>query len=137
MYKVCLAMEEREAGSSEKAGLLADEYGRCFLDIVYSLHPAGIPGESAGKSSNVAWAARFMAAREMDNPQRLSRQVVTVMDSDTCFAADFFTSVAVKFALSAPEDRDRMMFAPPIIFDRNQDDVPVFTRVTDIMWASA
>ncbi|KZP01101.1 hypothetical protein CALVIDRAFT_474773, partial [Calocera viscosa TUFC12733] len=137
MYKVCLAMEEREAGSGEKAALLADEYGRAFLDIAYCLHPAGVPGESAGKSSNVAWGARFMAAREMDNPQRLARQVVTVMDSDTCFAADFFLSIAVKFALAPPDDRDRIMFCPPIIFDRNQDEVPVFTRVTDIMWASA
>ncbi|EJU00733.1 hypothetical protein DACRYDRAFT_100772 [Dacryopinax primogenitus] len=137
MYKVCLAMEERESGSGEKAALLADEYGRAFLEIAYCLHPAGIPGESAGKSSNVAWASRFMAAREMDNPTRLARQVVTVMDSDTCFAADFFLSIAVKFALAPPDDRDRIMFAPPILFDRNQDEVPVFTRVTDIMWACA
>lgn len=59
------------------------------------------------------------------------------MDADTAFAADFFLAAAVHFALATPEDRQRMMFVPPIVFDRNCPEVPVFTRTTDIFWSSA
>lgn len=66
-----------------------------------------------------------------------TRQVITVMDSDTCFASSFFLSVSTKYALAPPARRQRMMFVPPILFDRNSPDVPVFVRVADIFWASA
>lgn len=135
-YKVCLAMEEREFGSAEKAGALCQEYRDQFLDITFSCHPGSIPGESAGKSSNVAWATRYMAARELD-VTKLAKQVITVMDADTAFAADFFLAISAKFALAKPDLRERMAFAPPLVFDRNAGDVPVFTRVTDIFWASS
>lgn len=59
------------------------------------------------------------------------------MDSDTAFAADFFLASAVHFALAKPEVRPRMIFVPPVVFDRNCKDVPVFTRATDIFWSCA
>ncbi|CAO1635807.1 unnamed protein product [Sympodiomycopsis kandeliae] len=59
------------------------------------------------------------------------------MDADTAFAADFFLAAAVHFAIAKPEVRARMMFVPPILFDRNCAEVPVFTRATDIFWSCA
>lgn len=86
-------------------------------------------------SSNVNWAARFLANRI---PERLhDKSIITVMDADTAFAADFFLASSVKFSLAPPEERARMMFVPPIVFDRNCHDVPIFTRATDIFWSCA
>lgn len=136
-YYVCLGMEEREAGAPSKAQSLVDDYCKrgCFADFSYSLHPGNIIGESAGKSSNVNWAARHMARRRDVASQR--RTIVTVMDADTAFASDFFLASAAHFSLARPEIRRRMMFVPPTLFDRNSADVPIFTRATDIFWSCA
>lgn len=159
-YKVCLAMEEREAGSRQKGETLRSQYVDKFLDITISMHPSGLPGEVPGKGSNVSWGARWLVEREFmlqaDNsvtddddedsdespqlyrtrPGSIPEGIVTVMDADTAFASGYFLAASTKYLLANPEKRERMMFVPPIIFDRNQADVPGITRVTDIMWAS-
>jgi hypothetical protein len=54
-------MEEKEAGAVEKATELSSTYEKSFRRIHATFHPAGLPGEIAGKSSNVAFAARHIA----------------------------------------------------------------------------
>ncbi len=75
--QVYLAMEEKEAGSTAKAKLLIAEFAQCFLAIKSSIHPYGIPGEAAGKSSNVAFAARKVFANHERDGQDV---IITVMD---------------------------------------------------------
>eukprot|EP00409_Alexandrium_fundyense_P004429 CAMPEP_0185904944 /NCGR_PEP_ID=MMETSP0196C-20130402/4212_1 /TAXON_ID=2932 /ORGANISM="Alexandrium fundyense, Strain CCMP1719" /LENGTH=74 /DNA_ID=CAMNT_0028624361 /DNA_START=15 /DNA_END=235 /DNA_ORIENTATION=- len=56
MY-VVLAMEEREGWAArEKAAALIDETRHLFADIIATFHPANLPGDVVGKSSNVQWA---------------------------------------------------------------------------------
>ena len=167
-YHPVLAMEAREKGSAEKAQQLIAEFRSSFKDIGYTLHPGGIEGEAAGKSSNLAWAVRqaWNELKDEGDDERISRIVVTVIDSDSefsftgstvyvfsqcCFslrnearanviaalAGDYFSSISCKFALRSPSERQRCTFVPPICFDRNAHDVPVSVRVTDIMWALA
>ncbi|KAL9940526.1 hypothetical protein V8E36_000014 [Tilletia maclaganii] len=137
-YRVCLGMEEREGGAVAKAEALIEHYQitrRAFVDFAFSLHPGNIVGESAGKASNVNWAARYMATRipEAEHPYT----IVDVLDADTLFAADFFLASSVKFALAPAARRAIMMFVPPTLFDRNCAEVPVFTRAVDIFWCCA
>jgi hypothetical protein len=56
-------MEEREPNVEMKAMTLIQEFVKKFRSIDYTLHPSGIPGESAGKGSNMAWAARKASAK--------------------------------------------------------------------------
>ena len=150
-YKICLAMEERELGSLAKAESLRANFQAKFRSITVTIHPADIEGELSGKGSNVRWAARYMAELESLEcdptprlplasrllPERVPDAVITVMDADTAFAGDYFLAVSAKYLLATPEKRRQMMFIPPLIFDRNQSDVPTVTRVTDIFWAAA
>ena len=55
---VVLAMEERETGAQRKATRLILAYRGRFGDMFATYHPTGIPGETPGKGSNEAWAAR-------------------------------------------------------------------------------
>jgi hypothetical protein len=80
-----------------------------------TLHPAGRLGEIRGKSSNVAWAAREMV-RQSGGPSLES--IFTVMDADTCFAADYFASLSYHYAVASPRDRGLLYFAPMTVFDR-------------------
>ena len=150
-YKVCLAMEERELGSLAKGETLKARFQEKFRSLTVTIHPADIEGELSGKGSNVRWAARYMAELECLEsdptprlplasrvlPERIPNAVITVMDADTAFAGDYFLAVSAKYLLANPEKRRQMMFIPPLIFDRNQSDVPTVTRVTDIFWAAA
>lgn len=56
-------MEERETEAESKALRLVQEFGKKFRSINFSIHPADLPGESAGKGSNLAWAARKLSVR--------------------------------------------------------------------------
>lgn len=56
--QIYLAMEQREANGELKAMTLVSEFAKKFRNIEFSVHPSDIPGEAAGKGSNVAWAAR-------------------------------------------------------------------------------
>jgi hypothetical protein len=70
-------MEEREIGSMIKAKLLITEFEKRFFSIKSSIHPYALPEESAGKSSNVAFAARRVFANHQGDVQDV---IITVMD---------------------------------------------------------
>jgi hypothetical protein len=90
-YHICLAMEVREIGCEKKALQLIMEYTEVFAEIDYSMHPV-IGGEAPGKSSNVNSAARHMAAKF--DAKEYTRQIITVIDSDTCLAQSYFQLAA-------------------------------------------
>lgn len=80
-YEVYLAMEQKEDTSSDKAGHLVSKFEKSFLHICSTFHPSGIKGEIAGKSSNVAFAARRIVEIHRDELNEDScNVVVTVMD---------------------------------------------------------
>lgn len=56
-------MEQREVESESKALKLIHEFVNKFRSIDFSIHPADIPGEAAGKGSNLAWAARKLSVK--------------------------------------------------------------------------
>lgn len=56
-------MEQREHNVELKAMTLVSDYIKKFRSMDFTIHPSDIPGESAGKGSNVAWAARKLSER--------------------------------------------------------------------------
>ena len=64
---------------------LIAEFRSSFKDIGYTLHPGGIDGEAAGKSSNLAWAIRqaHNELKDEGDEERLGKIVCTVIDSDS------------------------------------------------------
>jgi hypothetical protein len=133
-------MEEGEKEATQKANSLILKYQNQFFDISMTLHPCGRPGEIRGKSSNVAWAAKEMV-RQSGGPRL--EDIITVMDADTCFAADYFTAMSYHYAVASPRQRALMFFVPPTLFDRyciefnfrNADKVPFLVRVADMQWS--
>ncbi|KAI8613545.1 hypothetical protein BC830DRAFT_1066507 [Chytriomyces sp. MP71] len=134
-YRICLAMEASEPGSDNKARMLLKLYLDSFFDITFTVHPANLPEEIRGKSSNVSWAAKQMLLRRRRRSTRHEHEIVTVMDADSCFAEDYFSAVAYHYAVASPEQRKIMMFMPSTVFDRNSDRVPIFVRVVDMYWS--
>jgi hypothetical protein len=80
-------MEQREHNAETKAAGLANEFAKKFRSIDFTMHPSDIPGELAGKGSNMAWAARKLS--EKYNLGQRKDVIVTGIDggcSTACMA---------------------------------------------------
>lgn len=56
-------MEQREQNAVAKATGLVNEFSKKFRSIDFTVHPPDLPGELAGKGSNMAWAARKLSEK--------------------------------------------------------------------------
>lgn len=85
LTQIFLAIEERDPQAVKVAEELVSNFSPSFLGIQYCVHPSDIPGESPGKSANVAWAARDVEKKYLGRPD-FRDVLVTVMDSElgTC-----------------------------------------------------
>lgn len=133
-YIVILAMEEGEEGCNEKAGKLKSLFANQFLAMHHTVHPKNIPGEARGKSSNVAWAAKYFA-NNISTDDRAMYEILTVMDADTHLSAKYFECLTFRYCTASFADKKRMLFAPTLIFDRNANAVPFVVRLADICWS--
>ena len=125
---VVLASEQR-AGENGKAlcETMQQEFGNTFFRFVITVHPAGIPGEIAGKGSNEAWAGK--KAQELIDALAIAHEcvVVSVFDSDTRVPAGYFMHLTYAY-LTTP-DPLHASFQPIPVFNNNFWDAPFFSRV--------
>jgi hypothetical protein len=125
---VVLGMEEREPDARAKGEALAAEYAGRFLGTIVTAHPAGIPGDEPGKSSNETWAARKALPRILDLGVSLDKATITSCDADSVLDASYFAMIASSFAVE--EDRHRTFWQAPIFFYNNIWQVPAPIRLT-------
>ena len=146
-------MEEREEKSSIKASNLIATFDKYFFGMSYTIHPANIPGEAQGKSSNEAWAAK-QATKDYSSGIVKRNVIFTVMDgayvqkhseipfanpsgvADTHLSSRYFDQVA-RLHMEHPENNETTIYVPPLVFDRNLQRVPLPVRTADLMWAGA
>ncbi|RYP90617.1 hypothetical protein DL770_003284 [Monosporascus sp. CRB-9-2] len=133
-YDVYLGMEAREHNVELKAMTLIQEFVKKFRSIEFTLHPSDIPGESPGKGSNVAWAARTLSEKYGRGVRK--DVIVTGIDADSHLLSNYFAHLT-SMHVSYPETASTTLYAAPIIFDRNAHEVPAIVRVADILWAAA
>lgn len=127
---VALAMEERETGAQRKAARLLLAYRGRFGDIFATFHPAGIPGETPGKGSNEAWAARQAHVRLIEAGRGdIARFTVTSCDADAFFDPHHFEALNYLFLTS--KDRYRAFWQPAIFNSNNIWDIPAPLRLPD------
>lgn len=129
---VVLAMEGREAEAEEKAAGLVEEYAESFAHIFATYHPAGLPGEVAGKSSNESWAAKEAKRRLVDElGYDLANMTVTSCDADSLFHPRFFSCLTYKFCTDSK--RHRRFWQAPIFQYNNIYEVPMPIRVVAVL----
>ncbi|KAJ4272077.1 hypothetical protein NW762_000787 [Fusarium torreyae] len=133
-YDVYLGMEQREDNAETKALGLIQEFVKKFRSIDFTLHPSDIPGEAAGKGSNIGWAARKLSEKY---PVSMRKNVIiTGIDADSHLSPNYFT-ILTNMHLSYSEAALTTVYSAPIIFDRNAHSVPALVRIADILWCAA
>lgn len=115
---VVLAMEMREQGAGAKATALQNEFEGRLGGIFATFHPAGLPGEVVGKSSNENWAGRIAKRRLVDEQgMDIGRITVSSCDADTVFHPSYFAALSYKFATDPA--RYRRFWQSPILLTNN------------------
>lgn len=129
---VVLAMEAKEEAAHEKAEALIAEFQGKFDHIFATYHPAGIPGEVPGKSSNEAWAQKRAKEYLVDElGYDLSTMTVTSCDADSLFAPKYFSCVTYKFCTD--KHRHRRFWQAPLFMYNNIWEVPMPIRVVSVL----
>ncbi len=127
---VVMAMEAREQGSRAKAARLVMRYRARFGEMFATYHPAGLPGETPGKGSNEAWAAREAHIRLIeDDGDDIRRYSVTSCDADAVFHPHHFE--ALNYLFLTARDRYRTFWQPTIFNSNNIWDIPAPLRIMD------
>lgn len=125
---VVLALEQRAGEFAQNiASQMKRRYAASFNDFITTVHPTGIPGELAGKGSNIAYAARE-AKRIIDEKNiDYSKIIVSAFDIDTRVYGEYFGCLTWHF-LSC-DSPTRTGFQPVPIYNNNIWQAPFFSRV--------
>jgi hypothetical protein len=125
---VVLAMEERSAGSHQRANELLQKFKGKFgrLEAIY--HPDGIVGEIKGKASNETWGAREIKKILVDQEKNdIKKITITSCDADAHFHPLYFTALTYHFGLN--QHRYLRFWQSPICWYNNYWRVPAFIRI--------
>ncbi len=126
---VVLACEER---AGEEAAEIAHKVSEKFRDkfgyFLITTHPKDIPGEMAGKGSNISWAAKEAREKILDRHEILYEDVlVSAFDVDTRVYPQYFLCLTWNFLTA--ENPYRTSFQPIPIYNNNIWHAPALSRV--------
>ncbi|MDP2684914.1 MAG: hypothetical protein Q8P20_07825, partial [bacterium] len=125
---VVLAGEEKDKinfhGIAEK---LRQKYQNTFFKFIITVHPADVPGEVAGKGSNIAYAGKKVKYLIDALHIPYKKVIVSSFDSDTYVHPQYFTYLTYKY-ITHPNPT-RVSYQPLAFFNNNVWQSPALTRV--------
>jgi hypothetical protein len=130
---VVLAFEARDGGAPARAARLLARYRPRFGQMWALFHQIR-PGEVAGKSSNLAWAApraRELLVRRGIDPASV---MVTICDADSRLHWRYLSALAHDH-LAGP-DRTYRLYQPALLFHANLDRLPPPLRATNSCYSA-
>lgn len=123
---VVLGMEEREPDALAKGHAVAAGYADRFLDVLVTVHPAGLTGEVPGKSSNQAWQLTAVTRRVTELGIDPNLVTITSCDADSVMSPQYFAALSVLFADAG--DRYSRFWQAPMQYLNNIWRVPAPVR---------
>ncbi len=129
---VVLAQEQRAGKDNNLATekYFSEKYKNVFGRFVFTEHPSDTVGETAGKHSNEAFAAKYFKSKYLDTPNsklKIENCTLTSCDVDTIFHPKYFSALTYEFA-SNPE-RYYRFWQSPIFWHHNINSVPAPIRI--------
>ncbi|MBI2583011.1 glycosyltransferase family 2 protein, partial [Candidatus Azambacteria bacterium] len=125
---VVLAQEERAGAEGEiVTNQILKEFAGRFFKLFSVVHPKDIPGEMAGKGSNIAWAAKRVKEEIDGLGIPYENVIVSAFDIDTIVPKSFFGRLAYLY-LTTPNPT-RASFQPIPLYVNNIWEAPALARV--------
>ncbi len=126
---IVLTVEERAGTEAQKvAKEIEREFSKEFFRFLITTHPKNIPGEIAGKGSNIAWAKKQVKEKIIE-PLKIPHQniIVSCFDIDTRPYPQYFSCLVWHY-LSAKNPL-RSSYQPIPVYNNNIWQAPAFSRV--------
>jgi cellulose synthase/poly-beta-1,6-N-acetylglucosamine synthase-like glycosyltransferase len=126
---VVLATEERAGATAANLALdLQKKYSESFKYFYITKHPANVPGELAGKGSNIAYAAEEVR-RKILNKDNIKYEdvIVSAFDIDTVIYPQYLECLTWSFLTA--ENPLRSSFQPVPFYNNNIWQSPALSRV--------
>ncbi len=125
---VVLAFEERDLGARERAARLVAQFEGTFRNLWVTYH-ADREGEIRGKSSNLAYAARWAKEALVDEQGvKIEDVVVTICDADSRLHAKYLSALSYGFLTNAA--RRYAIWQPALMFYSNIWRIPAIARIS-------
>jgi hypothetical protein len=103
-----------------------NKYYGVFGNLVFTEHPEGITGETVGKHSNEAWAAKYFK-KNYFNKLKIENCTLTSCDVDTIFNPKYFS--ALTYFFGSHTERYYRFWQSPIFWHHNINSVPAPIRI--------
>lgn len=131
---IVLATEQKDPQAQETSSILKKEFGSHFGKFLVTRHVL-TPEEVAGKSSNMAWAAREVTKKINAWNRDINWTTITSCDADALLHPKYFSYLTHAF-LSDPE-REYRFYQGAILFYNNIWRIPLPSRVINTMFSIA
>jgi cellulose synthase/poly-beta-1,6-N-acetylglucosamine synthase-like glycosyltransferase len=131
---VVLATEEKDPHAGQTADILTKKYGKKFGDFIVTRHPLTI-GEVAGKSSNMAYAAKHILPMIKEKNIDPEWTTITSCDADALLHPKYFSYLSHSF-ITDPL-RDYHFYQGAILFYNNIWRIPLpnkFFNTLNSIW---
>lgn len=131
---IVLATETKDANAVATAALLKEEFGNAFGHFLVTQHTL-VSGEIAGKSSNMAWAARQTEAYLKRHRIPLKWATITSCDADALPHPKYFSALSFQFLTDTY--RYDHLYQGSIMFYNNIWRIPLpnrFLNTLNSMW---
>lgn len=129
---VVLTIEERGGPEiKEMAKRIKEEFERKFFQFLVTFHPQGIPGEVAGRGSNLAWAVKEAKEKIIDSLRIPSEKIiVSAFDIDTRPYPQYFACLTYHYLTA--KNHLKSSYQPIPVYNNNIWQAPAFSRVIAI-----
>ena len=126
---IVLAVEERAGEEQQKvAERVKSEFGARFHSFLITTHPSDVPGELAGKGSNISYAAEEARKHILDAHNiAYERVLVSAFDIDTIVYPHYFGCLTWHFLTA--EQPLRSSYQPVPLYNNNIWHAPMLSRV--------
>ena len=123
---ICLATEEKDEKSEETSAILKEKFKDKFANFFVTRHNL-TSGEIAGKSSNMAFAAKRVYQNLSAQGYNMSRVTVTSCDADALLHPKYFSYLSYRFLKD--ENRNFHFYQASVMFYSNIWYVPLPGRI--------
>lgn len=126
---IVLSVEERAGEESQETlQKMKEKWGNTFASFLTTTHPKDIPGEMAGKGSNVVWALEEARTKILDpHGIRYNHTLASILDADSVMYPDYFNCLIWHFMTA--ERPLKSSYQPVPIFNNNMWEAPALARV--------
>jgi hypothetical protein len=127
-----ISFEERTPEVHDKCQKLQSYYAQAgFRDLIFTIHPYGLPNEIPGKCSNANYALRT-AIEQLKLNENEDYILITTCDADSQFHRHYIAALTYQY-IKDKYPALTTLYQPPLFYNWNLDSLSFFTRVTGLL----